>query len=147
MGQLGYLPGDLGWSELTTSSAAEAMKFYAALVGWEDKGEAMPGYHLFGRGDETLGAITDAPPDPDLERTPRWMPYITVDDLNVALGKVTGLGGAILMPLPAGGWRAHRHHPGSPGRGDGSGTIYQKVLSCPIWLGCGGKKRKDTKTR
>jgi uncharacterized protein len=97
MGQLGYSPGD-GWSELTTSAAADAMKFYSALMGWEDQGEPMPGHHVFGRDGEMLGGITDVPSDADLPRTPHWMPYLTVDNLNVALGKVHDLGGKIVMP-------------------------------------------------
>ena len=98
MGQHGYNQGDLGWSELNTTDAAAALDFYSALVGWEKKGEPMPGYHVFGRGDEMLGGVSDAkcgdgPPQP-----PKWMPYITVDDLDATLAKVEGLGGAILMP-------------------------------------------------
>ncbi len=101
MGQQGYLQGDLGWSELSTTDAAGAVKFYSALVGWEDKGEAMPGYRTFGRGDEMLGGISDAP-CPDCEkRAPQWMPYITVDDLDATLAKVEGLGGSVIMPAQA----------------------------------------------
>ena len=100
MGQHGYLHGDLGWSQLSTTDAADALDFYAALVGWEKKGEPAPGYHVFGRGDEMLGGITNLESG---QTTPSWMPYITVDDLDATLAKVAGLGGSIClepMPLP-----------------------------------------------
>jgi predicted enzyme related to lactoylglutathione lyase len=96
MGQHGYNQGDLGWSELTTTDAETALDFYASLVGWENKGEPMPGYHVFGRGDEMLGGITkpqESDPGP-----PRWMPYITVEDLDATLAKLESLGGSVILP-------------------------------------------------
>jgi predicted enzyme related to lactoylglutathione lyase len=95
MGQLGYTQGDLGWSELTTTNAADALDFYGKLVGWEKMGEPVPGYHMFGRGDEGLGGITE-PKDGD--STPRWMPYITVEDLDATLARAEELGATISMP-------------------------------------------------
>ena len=100
MGQLGYTQGDLGWSELTTSNAADALGFYEKLVGWKKLGEPVPGYHMFGRDDEGLGGITE-PKDGDC--TPGWMPYITVQDLDATLAKAEELGATICMaamPLP-----------------------------------------------
>ena len=98
MGQLGYTQGDLGWSELSTANAAAAMGFYTALVGWESKGEPMPGYHMFGRGGEMLGGITDMKCPDGSTKPSQWMPYITVDDIDATLAKVEGLGGTIIMP-------------------------------------------------
>lgn len=95
MGQLGYNPGDLGWNELNTTDAAAAADFYAALAGWEKKGEPMPGYHVFGRGDEMLGAVTNLQ---NGETTPRWMPYITVADLDATLAKAKELGASVVVP-------------------------------------------------
>ena len=98
MGQHGYTQGDLGWSELHTTSAAGALDFYSSLVGWERKGEPMPGYHIFGSSTEMLGGITDAHCGEGEKKPPHWMPYITVDDLDATLAKVEGLGGAVIMP-------------------------------------------------
>lgn len=95
MGQQGYTAGDLGWNELHTTDATTALEFYAALAGWEKKAEPMPGYHIFGRGQEMLGGITNLQ---NGETTPRWMPYITVDDINATLAKATSLGATILLP-------------------------------------------------
>lgn len=99
MGQLGYTQGDLGWNELNTTDAKGAISFYSALVGWESKGEPMPGYHVFGRGDEMFGGISDAHcGEGEGKKAPQWMPYITVDDLDATLAQVEGLGGSVLMP-------------------------------------------------
>lgn len=95
MGQLGYSQGDFGWTELSTTDAAAALDFYCALAGWEKKAEPMPGYHILGRGAEALGAITNLK---NGETTPRWMPYITVDDLPATLAKAESLGATIIMP-------------------------------------------------
>jgi uncharacterized protein len=100
MGQQGYMHGDLGWSQLTTTKPAEALAFYSSLVGWESKGEPAPGYHCFGRCDEALGGITQ--PQNEGE-PPHWMPYITVADLDATLAKAESLGATIIlppMPLP-----------------------------------------------
>ncbi len=101
MGQQGYTQGDLGWSELNTTDAAGALSFYSALVGWESKGEPMPGYHVFGNSTEMLGGISDAHSGEGEKKAPQWMPYITVDDLDATLAKVEGLGGAVIMPAMA----------------------------------------------
>lgn len=95
MGQQGYTHGDFGWTQLTTTNTAEALKFYTALIGWEKKAEPVPDYHMVGRADEALGGITNMKPD---DSAPGWMPYITVDDLDATLSKVEALGGKIDMP-------------------------------------------------
>jgi predicted enzyme related to lactoylglutathione lyase len=103
MGQLGYTQGDIGWTQLTTSTPADAIHFYSNLVGWELKGEPAPGYFVFGRAGEALGGITSLQPG---ETTPSWMPYITVDDLDATLTKAGSLGATVIlppMPLPEDG--------------------------------------------
>ena len=105
MGQQGYTQGDLGWSELSTTNAEEAIGFYSALAGWEIKGEPAPGYHCFGKGSEMLGGITALQPG---DTTPRWMPYITVEDLDATIVKAESLGASVClppMPLPNDGGR------------------------------------------
>src|SRR5690349_5372788 len=96
MGEHGYNHGDLGWTELTTANALDALDFYANLVGWEKKGAPAPGYNVFGRGDEMFGGITE--PQQGCEGPPRWMPYITVDDLDATLAKAENLGATVILP-------------------------------------------------
>lgn len=108
MGKHGYNQGDLGWSQLTTTNASDALEFYRNLVGWQSKGEAAPGYHIFGSSEEALGGITQ--PQGDQGGPPHWMPYITVDDLDATLAKAESLGATVVlppMPLPEdSGWIA-----------------------------------------
>ena len=94
MGLQGYTQGDFGWTQLSTTSPADAISFYSDLVGWEKKGEPAPGYHVIGREGEMLGGITDLK---DGDTVPHWMPYITVDDLDATLAKAVSLGGKIVM--------------------------------------------------
>ena len=93
MGKHGYNHGDLGWTELNSTDAGGAMDFYSQLAGWENKGEPMPGYHVFGKGEEMLGGVQNLG---DGDTTPRWMPYITVSDLDAALSKAKQLGASQL---------------------------------------------------
>jgi len=94
MGKLGYNQGDFGWMELKTAKAKEAVEFYANLFGWEAKGEPMPGYHAFGRGDEMLGGAVS--PE-DGNHITGWVPYVTVEDIDSVLEKVKQAGGAVLV--------------------------------------------------
>ncbi len=103
MGQHGYNHGDIGWTELNTTDTGAALDFYSNLIGWEKKAEPMPGYHVFGSGEEMLGGVKNLEGG---ETAPRWMPYITVTDLDATLAKVGDLGGTQVgdpMPLPDGG--------------------------------------------
>ncbi|MFZ4767774.1 MAG: VOC family protein [Roseimicrobium sp.] len=80
---------------MNTTNAGAALDFYAALVGWEKKGEPMPGYHVFGRGEESLGGVSELKDD---ETTPRWMPYITVENLTATVAQAEALGATIILP-------------------------------------------------
>lgn len=103
MGKHGYNHGDIGWTELNTTNADGAIDFYTQLIGWEKKPGPMPSYHVFASGEEMLGGVKSLE---NGETTPRWMPYITVADLDATLAKVEGLGGSRVgdpMPLPDGG--------------------------------------------
>ena len=95
VGQHGYTPGDFGWIELYTTNAKDSLDFYTALTGWELKPGPMPEYHVVGRGDEMLGGITNLQ---EGESVPRWMPYLTVEDLNATVAKAESLGATIVMP-------------------------------------------------
>jgi uncharacterized protein len=103
MGKHGYNPGDLGWTELNTTDAGAALEFYRQIAGWEKQAEPMPGCNVVGSGEEMLGGIQNLK---DGESTPRWMPYITVADIEATLAKVKELGGSQIgetAPLPDGG--------------------------------------------
>ncbi|MFT5468987.1 MAG: putative enzyme related to lactoylglutathione lyase [Verrucomicrobiales bacterium] len=107
MGKYGYNPGDFGWVEMYTTNPEADLKFYADISGWELKGEGMPGSFIFGKTDEMLGSFTSLP---EGETQPRWMPYITVEDIKATVAKAVETGGSIVkepFELPDGhGWLA-----------------------------------------
>jgi predicted enzyme related to lactoylglutathione lyase len=96
MGKQGYNYGDIGWMQLSSSAPASTIQFYSDLVGWSNNGEPMPGYHVFGKGEENLGGITALE---DGQPGPAWVPFITVDDLDAAVAKAEELGGSIIQPI------------------------------------------------
>ncbi|MCS1409912.1 MAG: hypothetical protein M2R45_03099 [Verrucomicrobia subdivision 3 bacterium] len=65
----------------------------------------MPGYHVFGKGDEMLGGITPPSEGKDVSE---WVPYVVVMYLwtGCHIGKVKAKGGTVLCgsdPVPDGG--------------------------------------------
>jgi predicted enzyme related to lactoylglutathione lyase len=80
--------------QLNIGDPVEGVEFYADLFGWDTGEEPMPGYHVFSKGEEHLGGITAFPEGCD---HPSWIPFITVDDLDVILENVKGQGCRILQ--------------------------------------------------
>ncbi len=93
MGKHGYNKGDIGWNEMTTSDAEAAAVFYSELFGWERHDGPKPGYHVMGNGPEILAGITGPPEE---GATPKWTPFVTVEDVDAAAKKVTALGGTLV---------------------------------------------------
>ena len=91
--------GEINWTELITADPQQAMAFYGRTLGWTFDGEAMPNGHTYwiilsqGR---PVGGIMHleasyAPADGD-----RWMTYIHVDDLDVAVLSAEQAGATVL---------------------------------------------------
>lgn len=103
-------PGHVGWHELSTSDAAAAFDWYAALFGWT-KGTPMDMgpmgiYQLFGAGSGDFGGMMRRP-DPSMH--PAWLFYFNVADIDAAIARATGHGGRVLngpMEVPGGAWVA-----------------------------------------
>lgn len=91
--------GAFGWTELMTTDAASAKKFYTKLFGWKTEKAPMPGvkYTLIKVGDEMMGGIMGTPPDCKAP-VPCWSVYVTVDDVDATAAKVKRLGGKLLHP-------------------------------------------------
>jgi predicted enzyme related to lactoylglutathione lyase len=99
--------GRFSWNELATSDYKGAFSFYSELFGWEPQ-EAMdmgPGgiYQIYGRSGDPLGGMFNKPEE--MPGPPMWLYYVSVDDVNVSVAKVTELGGQVLngpMEVPGG---------------------------------------------
>jgi hypothetical protein len=101
-------PGDFSWHELATTDHEAAFDFYSDLFGWE-KQEAMdmPGdagvYQMYGLDGNMLGGMYNKTGDQPFP--PGWLYYITIGDLDKAVGKVKKQGGKIIvepMEVPGG---------------------------------------------
>lgn len=90
--------GTFCWNELMTRDTTAAGKFYSELLGWKAVDSGMPGmdYKMFKVGETSVGGLIAMPPEIPKEVPPHWMAYITVDDIDVAVGKVEELGGQVL---------------------------------------------------
>lgn len=94
------------WSELATSDHAAAFKFYADLLGWEEKSSMDMGpmgtYEIFGKGDKQLGGMFNKPKEMPANV---WMYYTSVDDLDAASTRATNHGAKLIngpMDVPGG---------------------------------------------
>lgn len=84
------------WFDLLTHDAAAAERFYAGLFGWEfaapeDGGRYTTILHQ-GRPIAGLYEVDELPGD--IPRA-RWIPYVSVDDVDAAVALVRGRGGSV----------------------------------------------------
>lgn len=86
------------WNDLSTRDPAAAEAFYAELFGWSFR-QLAPVYWSISRGEDLLiGGMRTMDEDPP-ETPPNWMPYFVMADLDEAAGRVTELGGAVVVPI------------------------------------------------
>jgi hypothetical protein len=90
--------GAFSWTELTTSDANAARKFYGKLLDWQfqdmDMGDST--YTVINVAGQGVGGITAAPPNAQ-GMPPAWGGYVTVDDVDAVVARVAGLGGRVLL--------------------------------------------------
>lgn len=91
--------GAVSWRDLTVANADEVGQFYAAVTGWELEPLSMGEY------DDYLmkSPVTKEPVagvchsrGVNQHLPPQWLMYITVENLEESLQKVTELGGKVL---------------------------------------------------
>lgn len=107
-------PGRFGWNELLAVEWDKAFEFYATMFGWRKADAVDMGplgtYQLFGLDGPPFGGMFNKPaaiPEPF------WLYYITVGDIDAAIGRVTAGGGQVLNgPVEvSGGWIAQAMDP------------------------------------
>jgi predicted enzyme related to lactoylglutathione lyase len=84
------------WNELSTSDAEGAKKFYGQLFGWvfDDMPLKDTSYSVIQTGGYDLGGIMNTPPNSSA--LPRWLPYITVDEVKDTVRQAERLGAQVL---------------------------------------------------
>ena len=88
-------PGKFVWFDLLTDDAPKAKAFYSAMFGWQF--EPWPGfdrYSLIKSGGETIGGILTLKPHAG-EKISQWVGYVSVDDVDAAVGQFEAKGGKL----------------------------------------------------
>jgi uncharacterized protein len=90
------MSGRVDWHELFAADWEAAFVFYNDLFGWKkedtDAG-ATSAYQRFSAGGETIGAMSNKPPEMPL---PFWLYYFNVDEIEAAANRVAAGGGQVL---------------------------------------------------
>src|SRR5260370_27868317 len=93
--------GRFAWYELITTDTGAAEAFYAKVLGWGARDASTPdlAYTLFTGGSALVGGLMDLPEDArKLGATPRWMGYVSVDDVDATADRIKRFGGAVYVP-------------------------------------------------
>jgi uncharacterized protein len=93
--------GRFAWYELITTDVASAQAFYGKVVGWGVQDGSTPNlaYTLFTSGRTPVSGLMGLPEEAlRMGATARWMGYVSVDDAEVAVGRLKRLGGAVYVP-------------------------------------------------
>lgn len=96
--------GSFIWYELMTTDAAEAARFYGAVVGWTVGENVTPegevDYRMIQRDDggNAGGLLTLTDEMTGKGARPVWVGYIHVADVDAAVAAISADGGAVLMP-------------------------------------------------
>ena len=98
-----HAPGAPCWVDLATTDQAAAKSFYGELFGWsyEDMPMDEAGhrrYSMASLGGSYAAAIyTQQDEQRQMGIPPHWSVHLTVDDVDAAAGRVSELGGSLLM--------------------------------------------------
>src|SRR5262249_12027468 len=88
--------GHVDWRELLAADWEKALAFCGELFGWQ-RADAEIGekgtYQLFSAGGETIGGMFNKT---EIMRSPCWLSYCNVDDIDVAVKGVEIGGGAVI---------------------------------------------------
>ena len=94
------LTGKVIWNDLITEDLAAARQFYGGLFGWtfEDAVERDGGEYIVARdGEIYVAGILAIAPRQDGQKLTRWLPYLSVDDVDTAIGRGKAGGGAVAV--------------------------------------------------
>jgi predicted enzyme related to lactoylglutathione lyase len=91
------------WRELMTDDVEAARRFYADLLGWTWKGDAMPTgtYWVAASGGREVAGVLQRMPD--RPGPSAWSSYVLVDSVDAAVARAREAGGAVLrepMDIP-----------------------------------------------
>jgi hypothetical protein len=89
-------PGYFTWYELMTTDVAAAAVFYRDVVGWttQEASTSKLSYKQFTTGGGPTAGLMELPDEGrKMGARPRWMGYVGVSDVHVAVDRIKRLGG------------------------------------------------------
>jgi len=91
--------GAVSWTELITSDAEAAKKFYGALFGWTFTLFPNPEmqYNVINVGGQQIGGIMKTPAKAG-NMPPAWTSYVTVENVDQTAKNAKELGAKLLVP-------------------------------------------------
>jgi predicted enzyme related to lactoylglutathione lyase len=92
-----YHPGKFVWYDLMTNDIPAVKSFYAELFDWEyiETGEADNGYTVVTHNGIPIAGMFELKDVKDEQRYSQWISYLSVDDINMAVGYTKRNGGSI----------------------------------------------------
>ncbi len=94
-------PNSMGWAELNSRGADQAIPFYKKLFGWGEKKTPgagdNPEYTEFQLAGKSIAGAMEMNPMVPTEVPSYWMVYFNVDDVDKAFKKVTEAGGKEML--------------------------------------------------
>lgn len=95
------LLGKAVWHDLVSEDLDAARRFYGGLFGWTFESRQSPvgrDYLLARHGDIYVAGLVAAPPrGEDGKNVSRWLPYLSVSNVDSAAARATAAGGAIVV--------------------------------------------------
>jgi len=88
-----HLPGKFVWYDLLTDDVILAKDFYGALFDWSFKTQGT--YTVVLNNGQTIGGMVEVQPKEREKSTPRWVPLLSVADVDQAVALVQRAGGTI----------------------------------------------------
>jgi uncharacterized protein len=100
------LLGKAVWHDLITEDLDAARRFYGGLFGWSLESSTAAGgrdYVLARNGDIYVAGFVEAAPRDDGRKVSRWLPYISVSNVDSAVDRAVSAGGeAVVSPRNVG---------------------------------------------
>lgn len=94
------LVGKAVWHDLVTNDLDAAKRFYGGLFGWNletSRTGRGQDYVLARDGDVYVAGLLQAAPRADGANVSRWLPYLSVGDVDTAVRRATSAGGEVIV--------------------------------------------------
>src|ERR1022692_4527136 len=100
-----YKPGEICWTDLGTTNATGAKKFYKGLLGWKLTDNPMPtgGKYTIAsvNGKDVCGFYPMSDEQKKMKAPPMWVPYVSVKNIGATVKKAKAAGGIVVSPPTA----------------------------------------------